>query len=135
MTMIQDPNELHSVDGLHFLRLEDGSVRIRLAATIGNDTHKEAFRSVLKPSEWASVVASCCGRGADHLTHGEAEAYHMKSVQSAEGEWEAVEQYIQDLKQSYTPDTPQETQTLVGGNIRGFYAWLRGGGAAKREDG
>jgi hypothetical protein len=62
----------HAKDGVHFRRLEDGSVEMG----IGPDFNSVASLTVLDPSSWASVVAHVSARGEDAAMHAAALAYH-----------------------------------------------------------
>ncbi len=78
MTEGWEEGEMHTHGGLMFKREPDGGVRIRLFEDGKIAEGKEIFRANLTDSEWASVMATCCARDEDHLTHNEALEFHNK---------------------------------------------------------
>lgn len=63
--------EFHHVNGWHFLRLDDGSVRIRLERPFTPDiTH------TIRPNEWASIVAAVAPNHGSAEEHAAAEQLH-----------------------------------------------------------
>ena len=75
-----EQGEIHAQNGLMFKRMDDGSVRIRLFADgLGPSSGADlVFQTRLPDSSWASIMASCCARDEDHLTHIEAMEFHNK---------------------------------------------------------
>lgn len=95
----------------------DNSRRIRLAEAILREFDRIT-------SGWPIVAPTCptCGGGpVIKLSSGDCVALNRGSDDDPERD--AVEAYIRDLK--WSDAATDMEKTLVAGNIRGFYAWLR----------
>jgi hypothetical protein len=64
----------HLQDGLHFERLQDGSVRV--AKTDGSQGGPVEWEMTVDAGSWASVVADICKQGETAETHKAALEFH-----------------------------------------------------------
>ena len=68
--------KFHYRDGLHFERLEDGSVRITYPGGWIDDKRREEETFVIEANSWASIVAHVSHRGATAETFPAALIFH-----------------------------------------------------------